>query len=99
MSDWISLGAMWMNEDNKIGLVFSDDHITNQLKLSQLGSIVKVFKNDYKKEEKHPDYKLFIHRDELVKLGVVSEEPQQSSGMTTEMPEPEKPAKDDDIPF
>ncbi len=102
MSDWISLGAMWMNEDNKIGLVFSDDHITNQLKLSQLGSIVKIFKNDYKKEAKHPDYKLFIHRDELAKLGVVFDEPnepQQSSGMSTTMLKPETPPEDDDVPF
>ncbi len=102
MNNWISIGALWANEDGKFGLVFNDEHITNQLKLSQLGSIVKIFKNDYKKEEKHPDYKLFIHRDELAKLGVVfdeANEPKQSPGMTTAMPEPKTPAEDDDVPF
>ncbi len=102
MNDWISIGAMWHNEDDKYGLAFSNDHITNQLKLSQLSSIVKIFKNDYKKEEKHPDYKLFIHRDELNKLGLVFDEPnepQQSEGMTTEMSEPETPVEDEKLPF
>ena len=99
MSDWIGIGAIWINEDKKIGMAFNDDHITKQLKLSQLGSTVKVFFNDYKKEEKHPDYKLFIHRDELVKLGISANQPEQSSGMTTEMPKPEEPAEDSDVPF
>ena len=102
MSNWVSIGAMWVNEDNKYGLAFSDDHLTKQLKVSDLNGIVKGFPNDYKKEEKHPDYKLFIHRDELAKLGVVfdeANEPQQSSGMSTDMPEPETPAEDEKLPF
>ncbi len=102
MSNWISIGAMWVNEERGYGLAFGDDHVTNQLKLSQLSSIVKIFKNDYKKEDRHPDYRLFVHRDELVKLGVVfdeANEPKQSEGMTTNMPEPETVPEDEDIPF
>ena len=100
MSNWVSIGAMWVNEDGKYGLAFSDDHVNKQLKVSDLNGIVKVFSNDYKKEAKHPDYRLFIHQDELAKLGIVQNtEPSQSSGMSSETPPPQSPPEDDSIPF
>ena len=96
MSDWVSIGAMWKNEDNKIGLSFNADNITRQLKLSDLGSMVKVFSNDYKKEDKHPDYKLFIHREELQKMDITQEETPTSAPESTSVPEPETPPTEEE---
>ena len=110
-NDWISIGALWVNEGGKFGLSFSEDHITSLLTLSKLGSRVKIFKNDYKKEANQPDYKLFIHRDELVKLGISQDNearaatgyenspPDEAGNFTREVPPAETPAKDDELPF
>lgn len=51
-----SIGALWEKKSGK-GTWFSGSIETNGEKIQ-----IVVFKNDYKKEEKHPDYKIFVSK-------------------------------------
>ena len=57
-----SIGALWVKESGKCG-----KYMTGQIDIEPAsemseGNIIKlvVFKNTYKKEDKHPDYRIFI---------------------------------------
>lgn len=49
-----SIGALWEKQSKK-GTWFG-----GQIELKGVKIPIVVFKNDYKKEEKHPDWKIFI---------------------------------------
>lgn len=53
-----SVGAMWLKKD-KSGNAFMSGQIDKEVVL-QAGARFVVFKNSYKTEEKHPDYKIFL---------------------------------------
>jgi hypothetical protein len=54
MSDMIKLTGLWLNtKDGK-------QYFSGSLG----GAKVLIFKNDYKKEDKHPDYNLFLVKKE-----------------------------------
>jgi hypothetical protein len=53
----VSIGALWEKNSSK-GLKF----FSGQIEVNEEKIQIVVFKNDYKKEDKHPDWKIFISK-------------------------------------
>lgn len=51
-----SIGALWKKQSKK------GDYFTGQIELDGKKVSIVAFTNDYKKEEKHPDFKIFISK-------------------------------------
>lgn len=49
-----SIGALWAKQSSK------GEYFTGQLELNDEKIKIVVFKNNYKKEDKHPDWKIFL---------------------------------------
>lgn len=49
-----SIGALWLNE-SKAG----KKYMSGSIEIDGVKHKVVVFKNDYKEEDKHPDYKVY----------------------------------------
>ena len=85
MSNLKKIGTFWLNESAK-GKYFSG----KVEEAIQPGQKILVFRNDYKKEDKHPDYNIFIE--------AVEDEPERSQQQEPEpVTSPEYP--ESDIPF
>ena len=52
-----SIGALWLKEGKK-GEYFTGNVVIDGEKHS-----IVIFKNDYKKEDKHPDYKIYRQKE------------------------------------
>lgn len=97
-NDWIKIGAMWINKQEdgstRFGTSFNEDDTNSKITLSDVKNYIKIFKNDYKEKENHPDYNFFIHKDKLMEITT-------GSTLVGEAPdlEPEAPVEDKDLPF
>ena len=49
-----SIGALWINEGKNIKYLAGEITIDNEV------TKIVVFKNSYKTEEKHPDYRIYL---------------------------------------
>lgn len=49
-----SIGALWINEGKNI------KYLAGEIELDGKLTKIVVFKNSYKTEEKHPDYRIFV---------------------------------------
>lgn len=74
-----SIGALWEKESGKGGKFFSGNIEVNGEKIS-----IVVFKNNYKEESKHPDYKIFLSK------------PREETRSEAPKTEPEVPKPEDD---
>jgi hypothetical protein len=74
-----SIGGLWVKDSNK-GKFFS-----GVIEIDGKRTSIVVFKNKFKEEEKHPDYKIFLSRPK-------EQKPKPEV-------EPEIPEDDSDLPF
>ena len=49
-----NIGALWINEGKNI------KYLAGEIELDGKVTKIVVFKNSYKTEEKHPDYRIFV---------------------------------------
>jgi hypothetical protein len=78
-----SIGGLWIKESPK-GKFFS-----GQIEIDGKKTSIVIFKNSYKEQEKHPDYKIFLSKPR--------EEKPEAPKVEPEIPNVED--KDDSLPF
>jgi len=83
-----SIGALWQKSGKK-GTWFSGSIEVEGKKIPLV-----VFKNDYKKEDKHPDYKIFISDPQQK-----GQSPNSRSSNPPPQEATETPPDDDGLPF
>lgn len=54
-----SIGALWLNEAKN-----GTKYLRGEIELDGEKHKIIVFKNDHKKEDKHPDYRIFQSEDQ-----------------------------------
>ena len=89
-NDLTKAGAFWLR-DAKNGSKFMSGKIEQAL---PAGSELLVFKNNYKKEDRHPDYEIFVKQAEQPEDATPAQGP--TAGQTRKANEA---APVDDIPF
>lgn len=50
-----SIGALWKNKSQK-----GDTYLSGSIEIGKEKIDIIVFKNNYKEQEKHPDYKIYL---------------------------------------
>lgn len=56
-----SIGALWVNEGK------SQKYLAGQIEVDGKLTKIVVFKNSFKKDEKHPDYRIYLKNEKGVK--------------------------------
>lgn len=52
-----SIGALWINNGK------NTIYLSGQIEIDGKKHNIVVFKNNYKKEDKHPDYKIYLKKE------------------------------------
>ena len=93
-SDLTKVGAFWLR-DSKAGSKFMSGKIEQALPAD---TNLLVFKNNYKKEDKHPDYEIFVKQVEQSEDNEPSNTATQGPSASQTQPAAQA-ARADDIPF
>lgn len=56
-----SIGALWVNEGK------SQKYLAGQIEIDGKLTKIVVFKNTFKKDEKHPDYRIYLKNEKGLK--------------------------------
>lgn len=68
MADKKDIGALWINEGEK------GKFLAGKITIDGVTTSIIVFKNDYKKADNHPDYRIFLSNKQVGKSPVATTE-------------------------
>lgn len=94
-SDLTKIGAFWLR-DAKNGSKYMSGKIEQALPAD---AVLLVFKNNYKKEDKHPDYEIFVKQVEQTENTVSSSTAPPQGPSAAQTRKAMAAAPDEDIPF